>query len=135
MNKARKEICTVVPKMVIQPLVENALYHGIKYKRGGGHISVSGKQDGDYMVFSVADTGKGMSPQTLEEVKTCMREGRPTKSTVNVSGSSGFGMSNVDQRIRLYYNQTEGLEIESDEGGTTVSIRVPVKRREEVLGD
>jgi len=124
-----------VLKLLLQPLVENALYHGIKFKRGGGHIKVSGRRDGDYMIFSVADTGKGMSPQTLEEVKTCMREGRPTKSTVYVSGSSGFGMSNVDQRIRLYYNQTDGLDIESGEGGTTVSLRVPMKRREEVLSD
>ena len=124
-----------VLKLLLQPLVENALYHGIKFKRGGGHIKVSGKQDGNYMVFAVADTGKGMSPEQLEEVRTCMREGRPTKSPVYVSGSSGFGMSNVDQRIRLYYNQPHGLQIESGEGGTTVSLRVPVKRREEVLGD
>lgn len=124
-----------VLKLLLQPLVENALYHGIKYKRGGGHIKVCGKRDGDCMIFSVADTGKGMSQQQLEDVKNSMREGKPTKSSIYVSGSSGFGVSNVDQRIRLYYNQSDGLEIESGEDGTTVSLRVPMKRREEVLSD
>ena len=124
-----------VLKLLLQPLVENALYHGIKYKRGGGHISVIGRQDGDHMIFSVADTGKGMDQQTLEEVKSCMRDGKPAKSRERVSGSSGFGMSNVNQRIRLYYNQTDGLDIESGEGGTVVSLRVPMKKREEVLSD
>lgn len=124
-----------VLKLLLQPLVENALYHGIKFKRGGGHIEVSGKRDGEHMIFSVADTGKGMSPDRLEEVRASMREGKPTRSTAYVSGSSGFGMSNVDQRIRLYYNQSDGLEIESGEGGTIVSLRVPMKRREDVLSD
>ena len=124
-----------VLKLLLQPLVENALYHGIKFKRGGGRIVVKGRKDGDYMVFSVSDTGKGMSPERLEEVIRCLRENKPMSGAGQVSGSSGFGMGNVDQRIRLYYNQPRGLEIESGEGGTTVSLRVPIKRKEELLGD
>lgn len=124
-----------VLKLLLQPLVENALYHGIKFKRGGGHIRVSGIKDGDYMIFSVSDTGKGMSPERLEQVKSCMRENRPIVDSGHFSGSSGFGMGNVDQRIRLYYNQPDGLEIESSEKGTTVRMRVPIKRKEELLHD
>ena len=124
-----------VLKLLLQPLVENALYHGIKFKRGGGRIVVKGRKDGEYMVFSVSDTGKGMSPEHLEELVRCLRENKPMTGAGQVSGSSGFGMGNVDQRIRLYYNQPRGLEIESGEGGTTVSLRVPIKRKEELLGD
>lgn len=124
-----------VLKLLIQPLVENALYHGIKFKRGGGHIRVSGEKDGDHMVFSVSDTGKGMSPERLEQVKKCMRENRPIADSGQISGSSGFGMGNVDQRIRLYYNQSKGLEIESGESGTTVRLRVPIKRKEDLVHD
>ena len=126
---------TYVLKLLIQPLVENALYHGIKYKRGGGHIRVSGRKDGEYMVFSVTDTGKGMSPERLEKVISCLRENKPILDSGHFSGSSGFGLGNVDQRIRLYYNQSRGLEIESGEGGTTVRMRVPIKRKEDLIHD
>lgn len=126
---------TYVLKLLIQPLVENALYHGIKFKRGGGHIRVSGVKDGEYMVFSVSDTGKGMSAERLEQVRSCMRENKPIADSGQVSGSSGFGMGNVDQRIRLYYNQSNGLEIESGENGTTVRLRVPIKRKEDLIHD
>ncbi|MDO4483655.1 MAG: ATP-binding protein [Clostridia bacterium] len=52
----------MILKLLLQPLVENALYHGIKFKRGGGTIRVEGRLEDDHMVFRVTDTGKGMPP-------------------------------------------------------------------------
>ncbi len=115
-------------KLLLQPLVENALYHGIKNTRGGGWIRVTGKPDGDGMVLRVSDTGRGMDAQTLERLRQRMAEGQPSVST----GDGGFGLVNVNLRIRLYYNQQDGLHIESGPGGTTVWFRVPCRTKEEL---
>ena len=111
-------------KLLLQPLVENALYHGIKYKRGGGWIRVRGEKQGDELLFSVTDTGKGMDAETLEKVRARMRESAPP---AYASGRGGFGLVNVNLRLRLYYNRQDGLKIESGEQGTEVSFRVPCR--------
>jgi len=115
-------------KLLLQPLVENALYHGIKIRRGGGKITVSGRLEEDYLVFSVRDTGCGMTPEQLRELKERMKKGRATVS----EGNGGFGLVNVNLRIRLYYNMPEGLNIESSDAGTVVSFKVPIRTREEL---
>jgi len=119
-------------KLLLQPLVENAIYHGIKIKRGGGKIFVSGKLEDGYLVFSVRDTGLGMTPEQLNELNERMKKEIPT---VSEGGSGGFGLVNVNLRIRLYYNQEAGLKIESSTEGTEVSFRVPCKVREEIFED
>ena len=116
-------------KLLLQPLVENALYHGIKIKRGGGTIKVSGKLSDGYLYFSVTDTGCGMTKEQLRELNERMKKGQPTVS----EGGGGFGLVNVNLRIRLYYNQAEGLAIESGPEGTTVSFKVPCRSREEIF--
>ena len=119
-------------KLLLQPLVENAIYHGIKIKRGGGKIFVSGKLEDGYLVFSVRDTGLGMTPEQLNELNERMKKEIPT---ISEGGSGGFGLVNVNLRIRLYYNQEAGLKIESSTEGTEVSFRVPCKVREEIFED
>ncbi len=117
-------------KLLLQPLVENALYHGIKYKRGGGLIRVTGREEGDGMIrFTVSDTGKGMDAATLEALRRRLSEQQPKP------GEHGFGMVNVNLRLRLYYAQAEGLRIESGPEGTTVSFRVPRRTREDIEND
>ena len=118
-------------KLLLQPLIENALYHGIKIKRGGGMIRVTGKKEGDELVFCVKDTGLGMTKEQLDALNERMEKGKPTIS----EGSGGFGLVNVNMRIRLYYNQQEGLKIESGRDGTMVSFRVPCRTREEIFED
>ena len=115
-------------KLLLQPLVENALYHGIKIKRGGGTIRVSGKLEDGFLVFSVTDTGMGMTPEQLNELRERMKAGQPTVS----EGGGGFGLVNVNMRIRLYYNVTDDLTIESGADGTSVSFKVPCRTREEI---
>ena len=124
-----------IVKLLLQPLVENALYHGIKSKRGGGFIRVSAAREGDGVRFSVEDTGKGMTPEELERVIAAMRSDVPTVASAALPLGASFGLRNVDMRIRLYYHQEEGLQIESGAGGTRVSFRVPLRSREAITDD
>ena len=112
-------------KLTLQPLVENAIYHGIKNKRGRGHIKVSARYTteendcGKKMRFSVEDDGAGFSEERLEEVKKELLE----DNSENVSAT--YGLYNVNKRLILYYNGSN-LEIESREGkGTKVSFTIP----------
>ncbi|MCR4896475.1 MAG: sensor histidine kinase [Lachnospiraceae bacterium] len=118
-------------KLLLQPLVENALYHGIKIKRGGGTILVSGRMEDGQLRFLVKDTGSGMTAEQLRDLNERMKKGQPA---VSESGG-GFGLVNVNMRIRLYYNQPEGLQIRSGPEGTEVSFTVPCRTREEIFED
>ncbi len=118
-------------KLLLQPLVENAIYHGIKIKRGGGKITVTGRLEDGNLIFSVRDTGLGMTAEQLKDLNERMKNGLPTVS----EGSGGFGLVNVNLRIRLYYNLEAGLKIESSTEGTVVSFKVPCKVREEIFED
>ena len=111
----------LILKLTLQPLVENALYHGIKNKRGVGHIWVDGRREGDRIVFCVRDDGIGMGPEELERVQGLIggvqEEGGDT---------SGFGLFNVDQRLRLNYGAAYGIRIHSRHGeGTQVEVTIP----------
>lgn len=130
-----EEMCgSYILKLLLQPLVENAIYHGIKYKRGGGKITVTGKKEGDFLYFSVTDTGHGMDEDRLHKVINSLENEleMPRAESMLDASSSGFGLHNVNSRIRLHYNQSEGLQIESNETGTTVGFRVPVKQKGDV---
>ena len=118
-------------KLLLQPLVENALYHGIKIKRGGGTIRVSGREENGYLFFSVKDTGCGMTPKQLEELNERIKKENPSVS----EGGGGFGLVNVNMRIRLYYNEPEGLKITSGPDGTEVCFKVPCRTKEEIFED
>ncbi len=104
-------------KLTLQPLVENALYHGIKNKRGMGHIRVTGECLGDRLVFRVWDNGKGMEPEELERVRKLIRG-----SQAGGDGPSGFGLFNVAQRIFLNYGAEYSLSIDSEAGEWTESV-------------
>ena len=109
-----------VLKLLLQPLVENAIYHGVKHRRGRGLVKVTGCAEDGWLILRVRDNGAGMSAQRLAEV----REGLSAER----GESAGYGLFNVNKRIQLYYNQARGVEIESAEGvGTEVSLRVPVR--------
>ena len=107
-------------KIVLQPLVENAIYHGIKCKRGRGQITVIGRAAAGGMYFAVEDNGLGMTPERLDEVRKALQSGAP----VGADGKGGYGLCNVAQRLRLYCGS--GLTIESEyRHGTRISFTVP----------
>lgn len=114
-----------VLKLLLQPLVENAIYHGIKLRRSGGIVTITGRQKGENLIFSVHDNGVGMSEERVTLIKQSLLKNEK-------DSSSGFGLYNVDQRIRLYYNQPKGIEIESTSTGTTISFLVPVRSENHV---
>ena len=122
-------------KLLLQPLVENALYHGIKEKRGGGRITVRMKTEGALMHFTVSDTGKGMQPEQVQEIRDTLNAGKLSQQAALEPGYSGFGLRNVDMRIRLYYEKKKGLTIRSGPEGTEVSFVIPVRTREEIDHD
>jgi len=108
-----------VPKLILQPLVENALYHGIKNRRGMGTITVTGEADGDDMLLRVTDNGAGMDEEQVRILQAGIYEDRHT----------GLGLVNVHKRIRLYCGEPYGLSFESQVGkGSTVTIRLPQTR-------
>ncbi len=112
-------------KMTLQPLVENSLYHGIKYKRAKGTIRVEGKKEGERIVLTVSDDGVGMDEETLARLrKEIVRKGEETKA--------GFGLANVNERIHMHFGPEYGMEIDSEKGeGTVIRITIPAIRREE----
>ena len=124
-----------MPKLLLQPLVENALYHGIKTKRGGGRIEVRVRVGRGIITFLVKDNGKGMTKEELENAQALLQEENPTVQKAMEPGHSGFGLRNVDMRIRLFYQKRKGLNIRSDEGGTEVSFTIPIRTREEIDHD
>ena len=122
-------------KLLLQPLVENALYHGIKNKRGGGRITIRVSRQNRIMTFTVKDTGKGMTPEQFRQVETMLREENPAARAAPESGHTGFGLRNVDMRIRLYYRKQTGLIFQSGPDGTEVSFTIPIRSREEIDHD
>ncbi|WP_235550527.1 cache domain-containing sensor histidine kinase [Paenibacillus sp. Soil750] len=116
----------LILKMTLQPIVENALYHGLKNKRGKGLIRITAKiEDEDNFLIVVEDNGKGITEDRLQQLRKDLMEPHTPKETGNeVSG--GFGLHNVHRRIRLYYGEAYGVQVDSIEGeGTIVSIRIP----------
>jgi two-component system, sensor histidine kinase YesM len=113
-------------KLTLQPLVENALYHGIKNKRNGGAIVVRGRRlDGGLLQIQVEDNGIGMTQAQLAQIRALL----DTEGGGAVLAESGYGINNVNQRIKLYYGQEYGLTIESEyRHGTRVSLVIPLQR-------
>lgn len=109
----------LIPKITIQPLIENALYHGIKNKRGGGKIVVSARILEDGFDILVSDDGIGMTDERLKQVKDGISSKAPSEKKI-------YGLYNVNERIKLKFGKDYGLNIESQEDiGTTSIIHLP----------
>lgn len=116
-----------VIKLVLQPLVENAIYHGIKNKRGRGELTVSvhyADEKHQKITFSVSDNGAGFTEERLGQVRNELRTGAQDSEKL----SSVYGLYNVNKKLKLYYGeQTEGLIIESQAGkGSRISFTIPL---------
>ena len=109
-------------KLIIQPILENAIYHGMEYADGDGEIHIRAFREGENMVIEVEDNGPGMPEQVMEQL---------LKPGISVSaarpGGSGIGLRNVHQRIQLTFGPAYGLTIRSEpDRGTVVRICLPV---------
>lgn len=136
-------------KLVLQPLVENAIYHGIKNVRGRGTIQVRGREENGDIVLDVVDTGPGMKPEDLRALQAGLVDraeapegagppdhAEPAKGAAgqpdHAGGSgaqepgSGYGLKNIHERLTIFFGPEYGLSFRSEYGrGTTVAVRIP----------
>lgn len=108
----------MIPKLTLQPLVENSIYHGIKIKEGKqGNVSVSAVRKGNLVKILIEDTGTGMTQEQIDEMNQCLSE---------YDEGFGYGVRNVNKRIELLYGQEYGLHyLKNESGGVTVEIVLP----------
>jgi two-component system, LytTR family, sensor kinase len=111
---APEVLAVALPYLVLQPLVENAVRHGIEPRAGTGHVQVRGEAEGNDCVISVEDDGVGMDPTLAEKI------------LAGQGGTDSVGLANVDRRLRNVYGPWYGLVVETavDEG-TRVVVRIP----------
>ena len=119
-----------IPKITIQPLVENALYHGIKNKRGGGCITITGKVESKCIYLYIEDNGIGMTEERLEQINRKINAGEKTENEADAGGNREeaeiFGLYNVNERIRLKFGSRYGIHIDSEfNKGTVVTVLLP----------
>ncbi|MEG0268604.1 MAG: histidine kinase [Carnobacterium sp.] len=108
-------LTSVTIKIIIQPFLENALYHGIERMVDEGNITIKVKDKGDKILIQIKDDGIGMSPEVLQKIE----DGKDSQK-------GGIGIRNVHQRIQMYFGKNYGVEIESElDVGTTINIWLP----------
>lgn len=111
--------CLQVIKLIVQTLVENALYHGLEGMYGDGEIKIHAYRKGDDLYISVKDNGIGMSKEQAEALLDY-------KTELKTAKGNGIGVRNVHERIQLYYGKAYGVTILSEEDeGTEVLIHLP----------
>ncbi|MCL2084019.1 MAG: sensor histidine kinase [Oscillospiraceae bacterium] len=114
----------LIVKFSLQPLVENAIFHGIVPKGECGGISVEAAEDGDYLLIFVEDNGIGMSPDEIAALFASPQNPHP-------KGMAGIGVSNVDERLKLVYGKECGLSYESEPGKfTRATVRIRKEARD-----
>ena len=114
----REYLCN---KITLQPIIENAIYHGVNGLVDEGHIEIRVRADGEDVLFTVEDNGVGMEPEQIEEIFRRKPDGK-----------SGIGIKNVNDRLKIWFGDAYGITIESvPDEGTKVTVRMP-KVREEV---
>ncbi len=113
-------------KLILQPIVENAIYHGVKAKKSGGVVFVNGREEQDCLVLTVRDTGIGFDEAELAE----LNENLSRPFGAEWAGAASFGIRNVSDRIKVFFGYQYGLRYESvKDEGTSVLITIPKLRK------
>jgi two-component system sensor histidine kinase YesM len=108
--------------LLIQPLIENSIYHGLETKKGGGTVELIISIEEDMLLIIVADDGKGIDDNTLKKLKQSMEENVENQ----YESRTKIGIMNVHRRIKLIYGSEFGLNIFSESGkGTTIILKLP----------
>ncbi|WP_150265789.1 sensor histidine kinase [Paenibacillus tepidiphilus] len=115
-----------IPKLTLQPLVENAVYHGIKNKRGKGIVTITGRLDGDTAVLEIYDNGQGIVPERLKLLWESLQADSAGDEALT------FGLWNAHRRLALQFGAAYGLSLESEEMKyTRVTVQLPRAQKEE----
>jgi two-component system, sensor histidine kinase YesM len=116
-------------KLLLQPIVENAIYHGVKMQDKRGLIQIRAKSETDSIFFEVIDNGPGMPSSRVDQFN------RKIHNEIDQTESGGYGLKNVEDRIRVFFGKAYGLYFMSNEGeGTVVKIHIP-KRKDKRIYD
>lgn len=148
-EEARKK---PVIKLLLQPLIENAVFHGLEQKIEGGSVKASVRMEGKgYLRFVIEDDGCGIGQEKLNalriQIGSSMKEGEgiqkkcqgkesgiPEAGAEGSSRQRGIGMANICQRLRLFYGEKAFFQIESEEGrGTRITMMIPDRVEEEMV--
>jgi two-component system sensor histidine kinase YesM len=122
-EEAAQDVQTM--KLVLQPIVENCIYHGLKNKIDQGLIRISVTIEGDSLCLRVSDNGYGMRQETIDALYRSFEDG---------AASNNVGLKNIYQRVMIYYGGNAGMAIESElDEGTVVTVREPLYQRSERL--
>ncbi len=117
-------------KIILQPLVENAIYHGIKEVDYTGMIKITGKRENDIIILKVIDNGKGMTEEELQDLMKGIET--PVEKQPGLS-KHGMGVRNVNERIHLYFGREYGLSFSSSlKHGTTITVKFPFKTQGDI---
>lgn len=109
-----------IPKLTIQPLAENAIYHGLKMAGRKGIISIKGYKENDRAVIKVFDDGVGIPPERLTGIFS--------ENTAGERSLQSFGLKNLNERIKIFFGSSFGITIWSEEGkGTEITIQIPAR--------
>ncbi len=115
-----------VLKLILQPLVENALFHGLKYCHAGSRIDITARISQNNLYIEVTDDGQGMNEHQLLELQNKLKQ-EATFTELGHRDKQSIGLKNIHTRIELYYGKGYGLSVRSTEGkGTTIEIKLPV---------
>ena len=121
-----------IPKMSLQPIVENAIYHGIEQMAEDTNIYIKGILDGDDCVIEITDAGKGMSEEEVEKLRLKIAG----KIDSNGGSGNGIGLKNVQDRIHIAFGDQYGIEIASKLGCyTKIMVRIPITHRQSEEND
>ncbi|MFT3849078.1 MAG: sensor histidine kinase [Propionivibrio sp.] len=122
----------MIPKLTLQPIIENAIIHGLEGQVGPGKVSVDIATDGSRLLIDVKDDGIGMSEDVLEGLSRRLVS-PDAAAHRDEKHRGGIALANVNNRIKLLFGEQYGLRVSSIEGtGTSVEIQLPVKRRADV---
>lgn len=132
----------MIPKLVLQPLVENSLYHGIRPKGSPGTIRIQARRSKEGVLLTITDDGVGMSEEEVKQIQrtemtrsnrsnssnpsNTSNSSNPSNPTYNAKHNPSFGLWGTMERLRIFYDREDGLKMQSEVGkGTTIIITIP----------
>lgn len=114
----------LIPKMILQPIVENAIFHGLESIEEDGLLNIRTSNDGEDLYIHVEDNGIGFSLEVLEELKLMLAEDIPSEMNTTFNEAKGLGIINIHNKIRLYEGLAYGINIDSTPRHTVVTIHL-----------
>jgi sensor histidine kinase YesM len=130
-RKDEKALEVIVPRMILQPVVENAYIHGISELEGGGVITLRVESDAEYVWVYIMDNGRGMEKDKINEILGDKDEDDLNLVLPKKGHTTGIGLDNVIKRLRLFYNRRDVVDIKCEDGLTMIIFKLPRNKKEE----